>query len=163
MTPAAYGATLAAISSMPIAAIFSHAVASSSPIKGRSAAASATDGIFRSAADLAQSAMTSTWSTIVPIVSNRGTTRTESNTSVITVTASARFPQRRASTVAMTGHVDTTMVAAHTIAPINGIRIHIDDPINVKIKITFSSTRVMSGFGSAMGKSFQMQVAAYAR
>ena len=86
----------------------------------------------------------------MPIANVSGTTRTHRSKSVITATASERLPHSHACTEIMRGHVATTIVAAHTIAPINGRKIHIEDPISVTMKSTASTPRVMSRWISAI-------------
>jgi hypothetical protein len=53
----------------------------------------------------------------------------------------------------MRGHVATTMVNAHTVAPINGRMIQIEDPIKATMKSTASTVRVMSRCISTMAKA----------
>ncbi len=87
---------------------------------------------------------------MVPMARVSGTIRTQSKTSVINVTASARLPPNRPWTEIISGQVATTMVVAQTIAPRNGRKIQIEDPIRVTMKSTASTFRVMSRWISAI-------------
>src|SRR5262245_22860011 len=61
----------------------------------------------------------------------------------------------------MSGHVATTIVVAQTMAPINGRKIQIDDPIRVTIKRTARTPRVMSRCVSAMSKVSELVSVSY--
>jgi hypothetical protein len=104
------------------------------------------------ASDFTHTTISSTFETIVPMANVRGTTNTHKSKSVINVTASARLPQSRACAAIMSGHVATTIVVAHTIAPRNGRKIQMEDPIRATIKRTASTPRVISRCISVMAR-----------
>src|SRR5688572_4070757 len=114
---------------MPTAATRSHNSIAFEPTSGRFANQSGGGGALKVASDLAHVTTSSTLDTIVPIAKVSGTTSTHRSRSVITATASARLPHSHTCKVIMSGQVATTMVAAHTMAPRNGRKIHMEDPI----------------------------------
>jgi len=65
-------------------------------------------------------AIRSAFDTIVPMANQRGTTRMQRRTTVITATASERRPQSRAWMEIINGQVAVTMVTAQMAAPRNG-------------------------------------------
>src|SRR6266550_354477 len=133
-----------AASWIPTAATRSHNSTTFGPTSGRSAIHGGTAGALNDASDFTHTTISSTFETIVPMANVRGTTNTHKSKSVINVTASARLPQSHDCAAIMSGHVATTIVVAHTIAPRNGRKIQMEDPIRATIKRTASTPRVIS-------------------
>ena len=79
-----------------------------------------------------------------------GTTSTSSIAPVISATASPRRRTRRC-TASSTGHVATTIIAAHTVDSRNGRRIQNDAAISIAINATASTVRVRSRDAEAFG------------
>ena len=104
------------------------------------------------ASDFTHPTISSAFETIVPMANVRGTTNTPKSKSVINVTASARLPQSHSCAAIISGQVATTIVVAHTIAPRNGRKIQMEDPIKATIKRTASTPRVISRCISVMAR-----------
>ena len=83
---------------------------------------------FNVAKFLAQTAISSRLDTIAAMAKLSGTTKTQSNSRLITTPAKLRLFHNTACSEIMKGHVATTTVVAQTIAPRNGRKIRIVDP-----------------------------------
>ena len=129
---------------MPTAATRFHNSIAFEPTNGRFAIHSGGAGTLKVASDFAHATTSSTLETIVPIAKVNGTTSTPRSRRVITVTASPRLPHSHFCKEIISGQVATTMVAAHTMAPRNGRKIHIEDPIRATMKSTASTPRAVS-------------------
>jgi hypothetical protein len=99
---------------------------------------------FNVAKFLAQTAISSRLDTIAAMAKLSGTTKTQSNSRLITTTAKLRLFYNTACSEIMKDHVATITVVAQTIAPRNGRKIRIVDPIRARINKTASTLRAMS-------------------
>ena len=154
-----YGASFFMKSCIPATATFSHAATKSLPRSGIAPSQAGGGGTSKLDSDFTQPAIRSAFDTMVPMASQRGTTRTQRRTTVITATASDRRPQSRPWMEIINGQVAVTIVTDQIAAPRNGLRIQSDVPSRAPMKSTARKVRVMSRWVSVMGSSFRLAFA----
>ena len=154
-----YGASLCMKSCIPATATLSHAATRFLPKSGIAPSQAGGGGTSKVDSDFTQLVMRSALDTIVSIDSQRGTTRKQRRTTVITATASDRRPQSRPWMEIINGQVAVTIVTDQIAAPRNGLSIQSDVPSRAPMKSTANKVRVMSRWVSAMESPFRLAFA----
>src|SRR6185312_17133481 len=100
----------------------SHSSTAFAPTSGRLASQTGGGASLNVAKFLAQTAISSRLDTIAAMAKLSGTTKTQSNSRLITTTAKLRLFHNTACSEIMKGHVATTTLVAQTIAPRSAAR-----------------------------------------
>src|SRR5512139_562388 len=130
------------------------------PTRGRPATHCGGGGTLNSVNHLVQPAMRLALSAMAAMASDSGTTSARSRMTVITTTASDRFPHSRAWIASITGQVGTTTIVAQITAGRNGSSIQNDATMRPPMKRTPSVIWARSrgcGFMRAPACSFRRQ------